>query len=338
MVFIARQFWWVFKKKTLYFAFSFYECVINYKSAVKGDAACAAAYAVRRLQAVLNAAARLIPGTWLNEHITPVLRDTLHWLPVTQLVDYKIVLMTYSCVHGTSPAYFNGICRPVASVEGCAMQPTTENSLSPEPEESATVHAASVLPLHLSGTIYHDISETMTLVVNNSLSIWRQFCLHEPIRQSRLWERLFKGRFINGLTYLLTPEVMWENVTHTHTHTTFLWSFCRTTRVSRCQKKSSGLYGAREDIRGIHTNNPAGRRSVWTNQRLTSFVPPFSRRMPFLLQPSQFILARDRHQICWLAYPVAWLWENIKQNIIWLCLYTSVWTACYMCMECWQRS
>jgi len=29
--------------------------------------------------------------------------------------------MTYRCVHGTSPAYFNGICRPVASVEVRAM-------------------------------------------------------------------------------------------------------------------------------------------------------------------------------------------------------------------------
>jgi len=45
----------------------------------------------------------------------------LHWLPVTQRIDHKIALMTYSCVHGTSPAYFNGICRPVASAEGRAM-------------------------------------------------------------------------------------------------------------------------------------------------------------------------------------------------------------------------
>jgi len=29
--------------------------------------------------------------------------------------------------------------------------------------------------------------------------------------------------------------------------------------------------------------------------------------MPFLTKPSQFILAWDRHQICWIAYPVAWL-------------------------------
>jgi len=53
----------------------------------------APAYAVGRLQAVLNAAARLITGTRLNEYITPVLRDTLHWLPVTQRIDYKIALI-----------------------------------------------------------------------------------------------------------------------------------------------------------------------------------------------------------------------------------------------------
>jgi len=47
--------------------------------------------------------------------------DYSHWLPVTQRIDYKIALMTHSCVRGTSPAYFNGICRAVASVEGRAM-------------------------------------------------------------------------------------------------------------------------------------------------------------------------------------------------------------------------
>jgi len=27
--------------------------------------------------------------------------------------------------------------------------------------------------------------------------------------------------------------------------------------------------------------------------------------MPFLTQPSLFILAWDRHRICWIAYPAA---------------------------------
>jgi len=43
--------------------------------------------------------------------------------------------------------------------------------------------------------------------------------------------------------------------------------------------------------------------------------------IPFLPQPSQFILTWDRHQISWLAYPVAWLKlsllkHNRKQQII----------------------
>jgi len=45
--------------------------------------------------------------------------------------------------------------------------------------------------------------------------------------------------------------------------------------VSWCQKKSSGLYGAREDIKGRHTDNPAGRHSIRTNQQPTSFIPLF---------------------------------------------------------------
>ena len=45
---------------------------------------CVAANILRRLQVVMNAAARLVTDTGRYEHITPVLRDTLHWLPVQQ--------------------------------------------------------------------------------------------------------------------------------------------------------------------------------------------------------------------------------------------------------------
>jgi len=45
--------------------------------------------------------------------------------------------------------------------------------------------------------------------------------------------------------------------------------------------------------------------------------PPILRRIPFLLQPSQFILAWDRHQICWLAYSVAWKYTaEVKMAIL----------------------
>jgi len=57
----------------------------------------------------------------------------------------------------------------------------------------------------------------------------------------------------------------------------FYGPFFRTTRVSWCQKRTSGLYGAREDNRGRHTDNPAGRHSIRTNQ----CTPPPS---PYFLQ------------------------------------------------------
>ena len=43
-------------------------------------------------------------------------------------------------------------------------------------------------------------------------------------------------------------QVHRDTHTHTHTHTQpFCGPFSGTTRVSRCQKRTSGLYGARED-------------------------------------------------------------------------------------------
>jgi hypothetical protein len=70
----------------------------------------------RRLQAVLHAAARLITGVKRNEHITPTLRDTLHWLPVPQRITFKIALMAFDCIRGQCPTYFRDICKPVESV------------------------------------------------------------------------------------------------------------------------------------------------------------------------------------------------------------------------------
>ena len=70
----------------------------------------------RRLQAVLHAAARLITGLRRHDHITPTLRDTLHWLPVPQRIKYKIALLAFDCVRGQCPAYFSDVCVPVGTV------------------------------------------------------------------------------------------------------------------------------------------------------------------------------------------------------------------------------
>jgi len=46
--------------------------------------------------------------------------------------------------------------------------------------------------------------------------------------------------------------------------------------------------------RGRHTDNPGGRHSIWTIQQSTSVNPIIF--MPFVPQPSQFILTWDRHR------------------------------------------
>jgi len=45
---------------------------------------------------------------------------------------------------------------------------------------------------------------------------------------------------------------------------------------------------------------PDGHHSMRTNQWPTSIIPPFLCQIPFLPQPSQFILAWDWQHICWL--------------------------------------
>jgi len=65
---------------------------------------------LRRLQSVLNAAARLITGMRCTEHIMPVLRS-LHWLPIRQRILFKLALLVHKCLKGCAPAYLAADCR-----------------------------------------------------------------------------------------------------------------------------------------------------------------------------------------------------------------------------------
>ena len=59
---------------------------------------------LKKLQRVQNTAARMVTGAKCRDHITPVL-TRLHWLPVKQCISFKILLLTYKCIHGAAPAY-----------------------------------------------------------------------------------------------------------------------------------------------------------------------------------------------------------------------------------------
>ncbi len=59
---------------------------------------------IARLQRLQNSAPRLVTRTRTRESITPILKD-LHWLPIRARMDFKILVLTYQCIHGTAPVY-----------------------------------------------------------------------------------------------------------------------------------------------------------------------------------------------------------------------------------------
>lgn len=65
---------------------------------------------LNRLQGVFNTAARLVYSATKYCHITPLLRDCLHWLRVTERVEFKICLMVYKALNGLAPSYLTDLC------------------------------------------------------------------------------------------------------------------------------------------------------------------------------------------------------------------------------------
>uniref|UniRef100_A0A8C7XUV8 Reverse transcriptase domain-containing protein n=1 Tax=Oryzias sinensis TaxID=183150 RepID=A0A8C7XUV8_9TELE len=63
---------------------------------------------LNRVQLVQNSAARLLTRTRKREHITPILKS-LHWLPVSFRIDFKILLIVFKSVHGLSPSFISDL-------------------------------------------------------------------------------------------------------------------------------------------------------------------------------------------------------------------------------------
>jgi len=73
-------------------------------------------YLTRRLQSVLNSAARLIYHMRSSDHIIDALA-TLHWLRVPERITYKIAVLSYKVLHGSAPRYLGPLV-PVSDQPG----------------------------------------------------------------------------------------------------------------------------------------------------------------------------------------------------------------------------
>ena len=72
-------------------------------------------YQISRIQSILNVGVRLIHGHSRCEHITPTLRDRLHWLRVPEKIVFKRCLLVYKALHGLALAYISSYCIKASS-------------------------------------------------------------------------------------------------------------------------------------------------------------------------------------------------------------------------------
>jgi len=89
-------------------------------------------------------------------------------------------------------------------------------------------------------------SELFTRPTHHLLSVFQRYCV------AVTWAPLFTGT--------TTPQP-------------FYGPFSGITRVSRCQKRTSGLYGAKEG--GSHIDHPAGRHSIRTSVKALKATSAF---------------------------------------------------------------
>ena len=61
-----------------------------------------------KLQRILNCSAKLIFHGKKYDSVTPLLKK-LHWLPVEQRIQFKILLTTFKCLNGKGPCYLTDL-------------------------------------------------------------------------------------------------------------------------------------------------------------------------------------------------------------------------------------
>ena len=66
---------------------------------------------LNRLQRILNNAARLVTLCAYDSHISDICCQ-LHWLPIKQRIDFKILLLTWKALNDSAPCYIQELLRP----------------------------------------------------------------------------------------------------------------------------------------------------------------------------------------------------------------------------------
>jgi len=73
-----------------------------------------------RLQRMLNAAARVVSDTRkFDRGLSRIMHTELHWLDVSERINYKLGMLMYRCQHNKAPRYLMDHCTSVSDVAYC---------------------------------------------------------------------------------------------------------------------------------------------------------------------------------------------------------------------------
>ena len=121
---------------------------------------------LNKLQRVQNKAARIIFRLKRRDHITPYLHS-LHWLPVRQRINFKLLVIIYQCVNHDAPVYLcNDISLHSSTVTGTRILRSAMDATKLHiPRTSKTVgdHAYSVAGPRTWNTLPISIREAPTI-------------------------------------------------------------------------------------------------------------------------------------------------------------------------------
>ena len=76
---------------------------------------------ISRLQHIQNTAARVVTLSRKSCHITPMLKE-LHWLPVSQRIVFKLMLIVHKSVNNIAPIYISELLKVYTHFTQCALQ------------------------------------------------------------------------------------------------------------------------------------------------------------------------------------------------------------------------
>ncbi|KAK3521080.1 hypothetical protein QTP86_006328 [Hemibagrus guttatus] len=100
--------------------------------------------AIRPLQMIQNAAARLVFNLPKFSHTTPLLRS-LHWLPVAARIRFKTLMLAYKAKNGPAPSYLKALVTPRTAPR--SLRSTSTARLAPPSlREKGEVHSTTSVP------------------------------------------------------------------------------------------------------------------------------------------------------------------------------------------------